>query len=84
MKRLLVAMLLAVCLGSSSGCALIDRVFHCRPCGGPRCGGRCPYGSASGGPMYDSGPPSGAVAYPYYSNRGPRDFLVDNPPSIGP
>jgi len=23
------------------------------------------------------------VAYPYYTLRGPRDFLVDNPPSIG-
>ena len=30
------------------------------------------------------GPPTGAVAYPYYTNRGPRDFLADNPPSIGP
>ena len=23
------------------------------------------------------------VAYPYYTIRGPRDFLLDNPPSIG-
>ena len=23
------------------------------------------------------------VAYPYYTVRGPRDFLVDNPPTIG-
>ncbi len=30
------------------------------------------------------GPPTGAVAYPYYANRGPRDFLQPNPPSIGP
>ena len=30
------------------------------------------------------GPPTGAVAYPYYTNRGPRDFLADDPPSIGP
>jgi len=30
------------------------------------------------------GPPTGAVTYPYYTLRGPRDFLVDNPPSIGP
>ncbi len=30
-----------------------------------------------------AGPPSGAVAYPYYTHRGPRDFLLDNPPSIG-
>ncbi|MEI6163983.1 MAG: hypothetical protein WCR23_06290 [Planctomycetota bacterium] len=31
-----------------------------------------------------AGPPTGAVAYPYYSTRGPRDFLAKNPPSIGP
>jgi hypothetical protein len=29
------------------------------------------------------GPPTAQVAYPYYTCRGPRDFLVDNPPSIG-
>jgi hypothetical protein len=29
------------------------------------------------------GPPTAAVAYPYYTIRGPRDFLLDNPPSIG-
>lgn len=29
------------------------------------------------------GPPSGTVGYPYYTLRGPRDFLADNPPSIG-
>ncbi len=31
-----------------------------------------------------AGPPTGGVAYPYYTNRGPRDFFVNNPPSIGP
>lgn len=30
-----------------------------------------------------AGPPSAAVAYPYYTVRAPRDFLLDNPPSIG-
>jgi hypothetical protein len=30
------------------------------------------------------GPQTAQVAYPYYTIRGPRDFLVDNPPSIGP
>ena len=30
------------------------------------------------------GPPVGQVTYPYYILRGPRDFLIDNPPSIGP
>lgn len=26
---------------------------------------------------------SAAVAYPYYTTRGPRDFFANNPPSIG-
>ena len=33
---------------------------------------------------FTPGPPSAQVAYPYYTHRGPRDFLLDNPPSIGP
>ncbi|QEG38539.1 hypothetical protein [Roseimaritima ulvae] len=36
-----------------------------------------------GGQVVNPGPPSGTVAYPYYTHRGPRDFLLDNPPSIG-
>jgi hypothetical protein len=34
--------------------------------------------------MGPAGPPVGTVAYPYYTLRGPRDFLASNPPSIGP
>ena len=30
------------------------------------------------------GPSQGAVTYPYYTTRGPRDYLDPNPPSIGP
>ena len=33
---------------------------------------------------FQPGPPVGQVAYPYYTTRGPRDFLMCNPPSIGP
>ena len=29
------------------------------------------------------GPPVGTYAYPYYTTRGPRDFLMGNPPPIG-
>lgn len=29
-------------------------------------------------------PSTGAITYPYYTTRGPRDFLAKNPPSIGP
>ncbi len=30
-----------------------------------------------------AGPPTAQVGYPYYTVRGPRDFLLDNPPTIG-
>ncbi len=32
---------------------------------------------------FTPGPPSAQVAYPYYTHKGPRDFLLDNPPTIG-
>lgn len=30
-----------------------------------------------------AGPPTATYGYPYYTTRAPRDFLMDNPPSIG-
>lgn len=33
---------------------------------------------------YNPGPPTAQVTYPYYTNRGPRDFLARSPRSIGP
>ncbi|OYP33844.1 hypothetical protein [Rhodopirellula sp. MGV] len=33
--------------------------------------------------QFTPGPPTGQVAYPYYTVRGPRDFLQSDPPSIG-
>lgn len=33
---------------------------------------------------FTPGPPGGQVAYPYYTVRGPRDFLHSCPPTIGP
>ena len=38
------------------------------------------YEQAMQGP---AGPPTAAYAYPYYTVRGPRDFLMKNPPTIG-
>jgi hypothetical protein len=32
----------------------------------------------------EAGPPAGAITYPYYTIRGPRDFYAKNPGSIGP
>lgn len=58
-------------------------------CGGGGCG--CNGGGSfaarpprNSNGAFDDGPPGGQVAYPYYTNRGPRDFLVRNPQSIGP
>lgn len=41
-------------------------------------------GNAVAGQPFQAGAPSAQVAYPYYTHRGPRDFLLSNPPSIGP
>ena len=71
----------------SSGCLqqglglLLDG--SCGPCGG----GESPCGCGRGSDRnyaFNPGPPVGQVAYPYYTTRGPRDFLQCNPPSIGP
>ena len=32
---------------------------------------------------FTPGPPTAQTAYPYYTHHGPRDFLMDNPPTIG-
>lgn len=64
----------------------------CGPCNGGYggCGmggcGLCPNGGGSYPeyPSFNPGPPTGQVAYPYYTTRGPRDFLQSNPASIGP
>lgn len=41
-------------------------------------------GAAVAAQPFTPGPPAAQVAYPYYTHRGPRDFLMANPPSIGP
>ena len=50
----------------------------CAPCG---LGGGCLGG---GGPCVGGGAPLTAMQYPYYTTRGPRDFLVSDPPPLGP
>lgn len=60
----------------------------CQHCGDPKCGcdgplaRHCAERDAYRGAV--AGPPTGAVAYPYYTIRGPRDFLAKDPGSIGP
>ncbi len=58
---------------ASPNAGLAGLVNACGGCGGMGCGlCRAP------------GPQMGAVTYPYYTTRGPRDFLDRNPMSIGP
>lgn len=63
-----------------------------QPIGCHGCGHHSPFGLfgpkchliGPGGPyMGPSGPPAPTYGYPYYTIRGPRDFLMDNPPTIG-
>lgn len=82
------------CCGDGSCCGNGRGI--CGACGGQGCSmckrmvgavasGFCPH--SGGYPEmynYNPGPPVGQVAYPYYTVRGPRDFLQSNPPSIGP
>ncbi len=70
----------------------------CGDCCGSCCtgcdNGQCSSGCCNGNGFQSCGypesynfapsPPGGQVAYPYYTVRGPRDFLRNNPPSIGP
>ena len=65
-----------------SGCASCGVASNSS--GGGRAIARRPRHAEDDGGQYAAGPPTGGVAYPYYTNRGPRDFLAKNPPSIGP
>jgi hypothetical protein len=69
--------------------------LHGNACGPQGCGpggcgpGGCGLLGQNGGGGHGHGKqvmPSGAagVAYPYYTTRGPRDFLSANPRGIGP
>ncbi len=63
---------------SEMGDRMCDKMQTARECVNPHAGG---YPEMQ---TFTPGPPIGQVAYPYYTVRGPRDFLQDNPPSIGP
>jgi hypothetical protein len=53
--------------------------------GADRDPGRCGLGlGGRRGAGMDDGPATAGVAYPYYTVRGPRDFLQKSPTPIGP
>ena len=47
-------------------------------------GGQIPHTNPALGPQGGAGGFTPTYQYPYYTTRGPRDFLNGNPPSIGP
>lgn len=60
--------------------ALVARHHAACPVHGNACKGSC---RAARGPS-DPVPPMAQITYPYYTVRGPRDFLQRVPPPIGP
>ncbi|MBN1588633.1 MAG: hypothetical protein JW888_03880 [Pirellulales bacterium] len=72
------------CCGESCG---VDE--DCCECAEPYCQETCERECRLGDRIrarryVNPGPPTGAVAYPYYTTRGPRDFLASDPRVIGP
>src|SRR5688572_8888418 len=75
------------CQNCNHGSGCVRNGFFARHFGGGRGAG------GAGGPLSEhyvdpmaegaGAPPTAQVAYPYYTTRGPRDFLTNNPPSIG-
>ena len=65
------------CAGGGGGCAN-GNIYGQGP------GSQLVGGTGKHAPVPNDGPSTGAVAYPYYTTRGPRDFLSANPGSIGP
>ncbi len=63
------------CAACEDGC---DDPGVCRHCGGHGCD------ACRGRHAIADGPATGAVTYPYYTLRGPRDFLDRTPPGVGP
>jgi len=93
MKRGLFVLLALLALGVVTGCMQgqmacnggdpciqeCGRTAHCWPPGGA-----FPYGGRGRPAAQPQQPPIAAVTYPYYTLRGPRDFLQREPSPIGP
>ncbi len=63
-------------LAVSAGCACNNCCNRCSSSAGNAAAAQPQQQSQAG--------PGGAVSYPYYTTRGPRDFLETHPQSIGP
>jgi hypothetical protein len=91
----LLALITGCACGAGSCAAAPENCSSCGPdgCGDPGCppGEQCGKGmpvlrprALDNAGRFAPGPPTGAITYPYYTTRGPRDFLAQKPESIGP
>jgi hypothetical protein len=90
----LLALIAVMSVGCHHNCRGGRRGHVCNSCGHGHGGGlragmpshvaRLPHGYMEQQMAGPQGPPTPTVAYPYYTTRAPRDFLLDNPPGIGP
>ena len=72
MNRVMLLLAIVAVSAASVGCQQIGS----NPCTNPT--------SVSAQPLPDPiGPGTGQTAYPYYTTRGPRDFLTPEPYDIG-
>jgi hypothetical protein len=72
------------CSGGQESCQSCDTPCPpCKACRGLGCH-LCKHRAQDNVGQFAPGPPVGQVTYPYYTTRGPRDFLDRNPQPIGP
>ena len=77
------------CLHHHNNCNSCNGPLGCKPCnvgwqrGGTDYGAHLSHSQYRTDPNVGSGVTAPQTAYPYYTNRGPRDFFANNPPSIG-
>jgi hypothetical protein len=85
MRRALLVLATTVLLMTSTvGCQALRCKTGENKCGRPGCGGLLKNIFCCRAPRGPGGPEGPTVGYPYYTTRGPRDFLIDNPPPLGP
>jgi hypothetical protein len=71
------------CCNQGTGCHLAPGACYNQPgYGRLHCDAQGDQGGPQGGAQ--QGGPAGVVSWPYYTVRGPRDFLETHPQSIGP
>jgi len=96
MKRVIFALVAMFSLSAGVGCHSIATTdCGCAACDSGGAIGHAPAGHGLMARLHGrgAGPGAGAEAggapmhtynYPYYTLRGPRDFLMANPPNLGP